>query len=280
MPVKDADPNAAALDAAFADAMGTPPRPREPAAPSDVDPDAPFGRDPAGAPLAPFGHTKDGRPRRSNAGRKSNDDRARVASSPSSSSPTSSPSSSSPGSPSSSSAAAVRDYSAPLADFTQMIWFGLSALGKGGSAIPIVGRWIPERKVAAEAFVFRTYRPNLVRALNISAQHNERARRFAETIETGDMTWALTVGLLVMPFITTSAAIWKDSAKSPAMDEAGLPSVAELAERNDKQLDAYLAELSAQLELLAAAAAAEQTAELVDELDAEQLAAAREAGIL
>lgn len=284
MPVKDADPQAASLDTAFAAAMGTPPAPREPAAPPDVDPDAPFGRDGDGAPLAPFGLTREGRPRRSNAGRKSNDERARVTSSPSSSSSsTGSPSSSSSSaSASSAAAAAPADYSAPLAEFTDTIWFGLSALGKGGSAIPLVGRWIPERKLAAEAYVFRSYRPNLVRALNIAAQHNERARRFASTIATGDLTWSLTVGLLVMPFITSSAAIWKDSENSPSMGDAGLPPVAELARRNDEQLDEFLSQLSAQLELLSAAAAAEAHAGLVDELglgDAE-LAAAREAGIL
>lgn len=272
MPVKDADPEARSLDDAFNEAMGTPPRPREPGPPPDVDPEAPFGRDDQGAPLAPFGLTKEGKPRRSNAGRKASaDDRARIASPEHVAAATAASAAPNPHT------ATVRhDYTAALAEFADTVWFGLSALGKAGSAIPLVGKWIPEQKVAAEAYVLRTYKPNLVRAVNVSAQHNTRAARFAEAIETGDITWALTVGLLVMPFLTTSAAIWKDSEKTPAMAQSELPSVAELAERNDKQLDEYLAQLSAQLEVLAAAeemAAQEAAAEA-------ELAAAQEAGIL
>lgn len=270
MPVKEADPEARSLDEAFADAMGTPPRPREPGPPVDVDPEAPFGRDDQGAPLAPFGLTKDGKPRRSNAGRKpAKDDTARLATAAEVSAATAA--SAAPGP-----VMTIRhDYTGPLAEFADTVWFGLSALGKGGSAIPLIGKWIPERKVAAEAYVFRTYKPNLVRGVNIAAQHNARAARFAAAIETGDITWALTVGLLVMPFLTASAAIWKDSEKTPAMAASELPSVAELAERNDKQLDEYLAQLSAQLEVLAAAEEAAAEAELAAAVDA-----AEEAGIL
>jgi hypothetical protein len=77
-PVKNADPEAKSLDDAFTAAMGVTARPREPAAPTDIDPDAPFGKDSAGAAIAPYGLTKDGKVRRSNAGRRSKDDMPRI----------------------------------------------------------------------------------------------------------------------------------------------------------------------------------------------------------
>src|SRR5579859_8301224 len=51
---------------------------RSPAAPPDVDADAPHGRDDAGQPLAPFGRNKDGSVRRTRAGRKPKEDQART----------------------------------------------------------------------------------------------------------------------------------------------------------------------------------------------------------
>lgn len=279
-PVKEADPQAAELDAAFTSAMGAPPKPREPEAPPDTDPEAPFGRDAGGAPIAPHGYTKDGHVRRSNAGRRSGskDDQARVATAAEAAAAAAEPDRK-PGA-----AAAAEDHSVALAEFGDTVWLGLSALGRGGSAIPVIGRWIPDRKMAAQALMFAAYKPNLVRAVNLAAQHNTKAARFAAVIATGDLTWALTCGLMVMPFLTSSAAIWKDNDKTRAMAKAELPSVAELADQNDKKLDAYLAQLNADLQALTAAAAAEAMADIMagmDGAEAEQaIAEAREAGIL
>ena len=276
MPVKDADPEATALDAAFDDAMKAAPRPKEPPPPADTDPDAPFGRNEEGQPNAPHGYTKQGRVRRSPAGRPPNEDRARTAPAEASAE-ASAPSA--PGGP----GALDHDYSVPLSEFGDAVWFGVSALGKGGSAIPLIGRYLPERKLAAQALVLSSYKPSLVRAVNLAAQHNERARRFADSIETGDITWALMVGMMIMPFITASAAIWKDSDKTPAMANANLPSVAELAEKNDRKLQAYLDDVSAQLDQLAELAAAAALADMAaqDPQAAEAaLAAAVAAGIM
>jgi len=255
MPVKEADPAAKSLDEAFAGAMGTPAKPREPEAPPAVDPDAPFGLADDGTPKAPYGLTKDGKPRRSNAGRKSKDDTARVTAPGEHGGQDGTPG----GKP------AAKDYTAALSEFGDAVWFGASALGKGGSAIPLVGKFIPERKVAAQAAVFRTFKGNLVSAVNIAAQHNSMAARFAASVDKGDITWVVMVGFMVMPFMTMSAAIWKDSDNNPALKDADLPSITELAERNDKQLDAYLAQITEQMEAIAAQQQAEAMAELAAE---------------
>src|SRR6266568_4553308 len=70
MTVAQADPRAQALDEAFAGAMGAAPKPKEPPAPPETDRDAPHGRGEDGEPLAPYGLTRDGRPKLSPAGRK------------------------------------------------------------------------------------------------------------------------------------------------------------------------------------------------------------------
>lgn len=249
-PVKEADPDAQALDDAFAAAMEAPARPREPSAPPEVDNDAPHGRDENGQPLAPFGLTKDGKPRRSAAGRKaSNPDNAPRTSPAAAEAPEDAK-----GKP------AGRDYAGPLSEFADAVWFAGSALGKGGSAIPLVGRYIPERKVAAQAGVFRAYKGQLVGAVNLAAQHNARAARFAARIETGDITWVAMCAFMTMPFLTMSAAIWKgDQALAAAGVQGGIGA---LAAANDTQLDAYLAEVSAQMEALAAQAQAEAMAQM------------------
>lgn len=239
MPVKEADPDAQALDAAFAAAMEAPARPADPAAPPPVDHEAPHGRDEDGIPLAPYGHNKDGSVRKSNAGRRSRDEQPRTAPA-------------NPGAPAGQAVAvAGRDYRAALSEFGDACWFVGSALGKGGSAIPLVGKYLPERKIAAQAGVFRAFKPSLVQALNTAAQHNARAARFAASIETGEMTWVMMCGFMVMPFVTASAAIWKESDTNHALADAGMLPLDELAKKNDDQLDQFLADMNAQMEALA-----------------------------
>jgi hypothetical protein len=270
-PVKAADPAAQSLDAAFASAMmDAPPKPREPAPPDEIDPDAPFGRDDAGVANAPHGLTKEGKPRRSAAGRKPKDEQPRTAAAVEGTA----------GPGHEADAVEGHDYTSALAEFGDAVWFGLSALGKGGSAIPLIGKRIPERKVAAQAQVFASFKPNLVKAVNLAAQHNRKAARFAAGIETGDITWVAMVGFMVMPFMTMSAAIWQGD---EALARAELPSIAQLGAKNDEQLDAYLKNISDQMEALQAQINAEALAAINAQLDtetAQALAQAQEAGIL
>lgn len=82
MPVPDADPQAAELDDAFSKAMDGPAKPREPGPPPEVDNDAPFGREDDGSPKAPYGFNKDGKVRRTAAGRRAKDDDGRARTGP------------------------------------------------------------------------------------------------------------------------------------------------------------------------------------------------------
>lgn len=246
---RTATPGAKDLGEAFGEAMSTPPRATEPAPPPPVDPDAPFGRDENDQPKAPYGYTKDGKVRRSAAGRKpGSEDKPRTA-------PAAPPGQD--GRPDPAAPPVQRDYSAALSEFGDAVWFAGSALGKAGSAVPLVGRYIPEAKIGAQAAVLHEYKPTLVRAVNVAAQHNARAARFAASIETGEITWVVMCAFLVMPFVTASAAIWKGD---EALSAAGMKSTAELAQHNEAELERFLEGISEQLQLLVVADAAEQAA--------------------
>src|SRR5258708_24779622 len=192
MTVAQADPRAASVDEAFAEARGGAPKPKEPPAPPEVDRDAPHGRDENGEPLAPYGLTKDGRPKLSPAGRKPNaDDKARLAKD-------------SPGQPAKGQGTQLQlephDFSGPLMDAGETIWFGGSIAAKLGPQIPVVGKFVPGRKLAATMAVFDAERPRLAAALNLAAQHDARARRLAERLATGDARSGRTVMFIGAPF--------------------------------------------------------------------------------
>lgn len=252
MAVKAADPAAKSLDAAFADAMGAAPKPHEPPPPPEIDRDAPHGRDENGEPLAPHGLNKDGSVRKSPAGRKPKDeDRPRVDDTPAPPAVTTPPE------------GAGKDYTGDLTAFAESAWFGVSAVGKGGAAVPIVGKYIKprERQLAAQAGVFRQLSPKLVAAVNLAAQHNARARRFAESVAEGDVTWMLTCAFLVMPFATMSAAVWRGDEAVARLAE-GL-TIETMAKTNDANFDAYLEQLAEALEIAAEAQAAAMAPEPV-----------------
>lgn len=236
MPVKEADPAAAGLDAAFAEAMGAPARPKEPAGPPEIDRDAPHGRDEAGAPLAPYGLTKDGKPKRTAAGRRPRDDQPRTG-------PVVPPPPPAP------EPAGQRDFSGPLGEFADAAWFGLTGLGTIGAKIPLIGRYVPQEKIAAEATVFRSQKDRLIISVNIAAQHNAKARRFAEHCADGTVSWVVMCGFMAMPFLAMSAAVWQGD---KALAERELPSLAELAKRNETEMDAFISDLAGQLEATAA----------------------------
>lgn len=250
MPVKEADPEATSLDAAFADAMGAPPRPREPSAPPELDPDAPHGRGDDGEPLAPYGLTRDGRPRKSPAGRKPKDDQARTAA---------------PAEVAAKAAAAApalpgHDYTPALTEFADALWLVATGTAMVGPKLPLLGRLIPGDKIAAQAFVIRNERLRLATGLNIAAQHNTRARALAEKIEAGNITWVLMCGYMAMPFFAMSVAVWQGDSGLTARE---LPSLAQLAASNQAAVDQFMAQVEEQMQAAHAEAgvAAGQTGE-------------------
>ena len=255
MPVKEADPDADQLDAAFAEAMGAPSKPKDPPAPPEIDPEAPHGRDEHGEPKAPFGYTADGKIKRSAAGRKRKDPDGAARTAPAQ---PAEPEPSEPGPK-----LEPRDFSAPLMDAGESLWFGGSVLAKVGPQVPLVGRFVPGEKLAATMAVFDSERPRLAAALNEAAQHDARARKLAEKLAAGDVGWALTCMFMVAPFTGAVAAIWQGD---QALADRELPPLAELAASNEKAMDAMLAKISAQMKVAQELAAQQQEAALQAQL--------------
>lgn len=246
MPVKEADPNAQQLGEAFAEAMNTPAKPKEAPPPPPVDPEAPHGRDGEGKPLAPFGYTKEGKVRKTTAGRKPKTDQART---------TDAQPPAPEGKPGQ---LPARDFSAELMDTGETVWFGGSVLAKVGPQIPVLGRFVPGKKLAATMAVFDAERPRLAAALNLAAQHDARARRLAAKLADNEAGWALSCMFMVAPFTGAVAAIWQGDAALAARE---LPSLDVLAKANEDALDRALAKISAQMEMAQLAAAEQMAAE-------------------
>lgn len=249
MAIPDSDPRAKDLDAAFAAAMDAPARPRsEPKSPPERDPDAPHGRDENGEPLAPYGWTvpqRKGelpRPKLTASGRKQKDgtDRPRTATV-------------TPIRPETKPAAkpAARDWTEELDGLATAAWFGLSAVGKVSGKIPVVGKLVPEHKMAAQAFILSETKPQLVAAVNLAAQHNAKAAAFCQKLEGGDGLWALTCMFMVMPVLSVSATIWRGDEK--ALKEAELPSFAEMQQANDAKMTEMLTRIQGQITAAAGA---------------------------
>lgn len=240
MPIAAADPRAKELDAQFAAAMSGPAKPRsEPKAPKEIDPEAPFGRDDSGEPIAKYGKTVDGRIRRSAGGRKpkkGEPDAARVTDKPDPPAGTGEPAKT----------GTVVDYSQDLADAADGIWLVMT----GAARLPL-GRLRAGKiglpadagdRMAAQAFVFSQHKYRLAAALNEAAQHNARARRLADKLAGGDMSWVLTVGALGMPFVMHSLALWRSDAGQLAKME--LPAIGELAKNNEALMGQYMSQLT------------------------------------
>ena len=234
MPVKAADPDAAPLDAAFAAAMGAAPKPKEPAAPPEIDPDAPHGRDDQGEPLAPYGLTKDGKVRRSAAGRRpAADDKPRTA-----------PAAAAPAASDGKPAAAPKDYSGTLAETADGVWLCLTAAGQFGPRLPLLGKHLPGPKLAASAFVVHESRPRLVAAMALAAEHNTKARLWCERLDTGNATWLLAFAALALPVAGAMAAVWQGDGE---LKKREMLPLAEMAGKNETLLDEYMASLGQQL---------------------------------
>lgn len=246
MAVKDADPRAVELDDAFREAMEGPAKPREAAAPPEIDPEAPLGRDESGAPLTPFGLTKDGKVRRTNAGRRAKDETPRTGSR------AVPDKGSTPGGKGNNSQPAElepHDYTAKLSETGDGIWIALSSVAK----LPFLPSAVTDR-VGAEAAIFRINQAGLVGALDTAAQNNARARALAEKLSKSDVSWVLTCFSLAAPFVVQSAMMLK-----PGDKPEGFPDTSALAAKNDQDLQDHIQALmllaEAEAENLAAAAA-------------------------
>lgn len=229
MTVRTADDDAVTLDEAFTAAMQGPAKPREAAPPPPVDRDAPHGRDADGKPLAPYGLTKEGRPKRTTGGRPLKDAAARVTDV-----------AVKPDAKNKPAADKTADYSGPLAELHDAIWLGLSGLSKLGPRIPVIGKKLPEDKLAAEAYVWHHHKSRVCGAVALAAKHNAGAARFCQKIGTGEGTWVLMAGAMLMPvFVHTAAVLGGDD----RLKEMDMPSLAELKTSNDTAMEAALAEV-------------------------------------
>ena len=251
MAIPDSDPRAKDLDAAFGAAMEGPAKPRaEAKTPAEVDRDAPFGREDDGTPKAPHGHTKDGSVRRTAGGRRPKDEQPRVAEA--------TPAGADPKPP-----AAMpepHDYSDDLNGLGDTIWLGMSFAAKVVPKIPLLGKIVPGEKLAAEAFILAEAKSRLIGAVNLAAQHNAKAAAFCKKLEGGDGLWVLSCMFMVMPVVSVAMTVWKGDKRELA--EAELPSLAEMAKRNDEKMGEVIARINAQIiAATAAAMPAEQTAE-------------------
>jgi hypothetical protein len=258
--IPKADPNAVSLDDAFQQAMAGPSKPTgEPGSPPPVDVDAPFGRDASGKPIAKYGLTRAGKPRRTPGGSRGGGTPAgqRVVTvdvlgteSKAQAEGSKPPQPDKP-------KPAPKDYSSDLSDFANAIWFGqtaIASLSGGLSKIPVVGKFIPsEDRMNAQAALFRTQTPQLVAAINMAAQNNAKARKFAESIAGGEATWVLMAGFLAMPFVAQTAFLWQGTLEAHEM-----PSEHELAKHNQGLMSEFMASMSAQMEAAVREAQAQQ----------------------
>jgi hypothetical protein len=242
--VQEAFERALAQDAQVT-APELPPPPRRNVA---SDPDAPHGVDGDGTPLAPFGvNKKTGRPnlRPPGPGRpgkdKSGEPRTREAT------PADAvPAKGNGGKPKGGLEPA--DYAGPLMEASEAIWFGGSMVAKVGPQVPVLGKLLPGRKLAATMAVFDSERPRLVMALNLAAQHDQRARNLAVKLAAGEVGWALTCMFMVAPFTGAVAAVWQTTDEHDVLAERELPGLDELAGKNEAALDAMLARIAGQMQ--------------------------------
>lgn len=250
-----ADPNALELDEAFKAAMNGPARPRVAEPPGEIDRDAPHGRDDDGNPLAPFGWTKPvkkGDPPRPKLTRgrpsKDPDDQARTG--------TVIPPTQPKGGQGKPAADLETDYSEGLSELADALWFGLTGIGMVGSKIPVIGRFIPEEKIAAEAYVFHAHKDRLCGALSLSAKHNASAARFCAKATQGEITWAAMAGFMVMPFLVHTTAVIRGGEALAAFGEREIETedgsrirqpitTAILAEQNSAAMDQFVAQMEA-----------------------------------
>lgn len=251
MSVGTVDPNAIDLSEAFRQAMEADPKPRSVASdPPDVDREAPFGREDDGSPKTPYGVNKDGSVRRAAGGRGAADARARVGVVIP---PDKTKDSKKGGKPEPDMNA---DYSGPLMEACQAIWLGMTGLSMVGPGIPIVGRFLNEDKIGAEAAIFAAQTPAICKSLTIAAKHNAGAARFCAKLASGEVTWVAMAGFTLMPFFVQTSAVLRGDKALAEMDPSGETTLKALNEKNHSDMKLFMDQAMAQMQLLAEAEAA------------------------
>lgn len=240
MNVKTADPEAQELDEAFAKAMASPVKPKEAAAPPEVDRDAPHGRGEDGTPLAPYGYRQDGAIRLTSGGRPRKDGAPRVSKAPDAPLPAV-PKGKGGGKASAAPEVPVASLLEPLGDLHDAFWMGLTGLSQVGPKLPVVGRFLNSEKIGAEAFIWRRQKPNVLKAAAIAAEHNAAARARLQKLATGGSTWVLMAGLTLMPLLTQSAAVFGSGEEEKAH-------IASLAEVNQAEFSQTMEAIKQQVE--------------------------------
>lgn len=114
-------------------------------------------------------------------------------------------------------AAAPRDYTQPLAELTEGVWFLMAQLPP----------------TQAQAAILKAHRPSLVSGWNLAAQNNGMIRAGVEML-TGGGTWVAAVAMATAPFVMQSLALWTRSPEQLA--ESGMPTKEQLEATTQKDL--------------------------------------------
>lgn len=251
-----ADGTAVDLDHAgqqFAAAMAAPepqngqqpdyPRPRR-----RKDPEAPFGRNDDGSPVAPHGFGANGKPRQNppgpgRGGKGHADAKARTQPAGKAVTPAGT--------------AAKADYTRELVEFTDGCWMVMA-----GTPVPWKKLAGFRTKIRAQAAILKENQAGIVNAVNLGAVHNEQVRAKVEALTTGAISWVLPAMFLLTPFVASTAELWRTKAGDPELAELARQTEADWKTFSAEQIRAMAeaSQLAAQAELLAERAAAQAAA--------------------
>jgi hypothetical protein len=151
-------------------------------------------------PEAPFGRTKDGKPKRGPGGRPSAE-KPRVQAPTAAQAP-----------------AVVRDYTQDLAELTEGVWFLMAQLPP----------------TQAQAAILKVHRPALVHGWALAAQNNAMIRSGVDML-TGKGTWVAAVAMATAPFVMQSLALWTKTDEELAA--GGMATKEELAASTVRELE-------------------------------------------
>lgn len=152
-----------------------------------------------------------------------------------------------------------QDFSGPLSELHDALWMGLSGLSQVAPHLPVIGKKLPGDKLAAEGYIWRSNKAHLIKAAQITADHNIAARKRLIKLAEGNATWVLMAGFTLMPFLAQTAAVFQGDAALQEMNPDA--SVKALADANKAEWNSTMEQLRAQ----AAEAAAQAEAAVTEE---------------